>query len=304
MRLKSTSLILFLLLVISQKSYSQASIYTPYTFTTAASGGAIPPGTAIAALAAQDDNQTVLTPGAGFSFPFAGVNYTNFLISSNGWIAPIPSLAVPGYFPATGTPINNLTAYAGPVPIIAPIWDDVLTGTCGYTVSATNLIIRWNLRVPKNSAANGYFVGVDLASNGTITFLYPAVTTYKPDGLNLQSASIGFADGCGEFYSVNVLSSNTQSVSDLTETATNYSQVQTTISQAATGNTVNVGSTAGITVGMFVGGTNIPGGATVTAVGATSVTISAPTTILATGTGNFFIHPNGHKLYLHSCPTC
>lgn len=170
------------------------------------------------------------------------------------------------------------------MPIIAPIWDDVLTGTCGYTVSATNLIIRWNLRVPKNSAANGYFVGVDLASNGTITFLYPAVTTYKPDGLNLQSASIGFADGCGEFYSVNVLSSISQSVSDLTETATNSSQYKQQFHKQQPGNTVNVGSTAGITVGMFVGGTNIPGGATVTAVGATSVTISAPTTILATST--------------------
>jgi fibronectin-binding autotransporter adhesin len=53
--------------------------------------------------------------------------------------------------------------------------------------------------------------------------------------------------------------------------------------QTATGTTIPLASTAGFLVGMPVSGTGIPAGATITAVGVGSITLSAATSVAATG---------------------
>ena len=165
---KSSLLLVFLTLFISSGVFSQASLYTPYAFSTgaASSFGA---GTTVAFTTPFDDDMRVITP-AGFGFQCGGQVYNNFLVSSNGWVACLPSAAVPAYF--TGAlPANSLSGYTGGTPLIAPMWDDLATNQFVWYVLGTDLFIRWNAKMPKNSVAYGYSFGVKLSATGAISFI-------------------------------------------------------------------------------------------------------------------------------------
>ena len=190
---KSSLLLVFLTLFISSGVFSQASLYTPYSFTTGGAS-AFPAGTSVSfgTVALQDENVIVLTP-PGFNFQCGGAVYSNFLVSTNGWVACIPSPAIPAYF-ATALPANSLSGYAGGTPLIAPMWDDIASTTFVWSVVGTDLYIRWNSKMPK-TGAGGYSFGVKLSAAGAITFIYPT-SVYNMSGAGANSASIGYASGC------------------------------------------------------------------------------------------------------------
>ena len=293
---KSSLLLVFLTLFISSGVFSQASLYTPYSFTT---GGAtaFPAGTSVSfgAVALQDENVIVLTPG--FNFQCGGAVYSNFLVSTNGWVACIPSPAIPAYF-ATALPANSLSGYAGGTPLIAPMWDDIASTTFVWSVVGTDLYIRWNSKMPK-TGAGGYSFGVKLSAAGAITFIYPT-SVYNMSGAGANSASIGYASGCGEFYSFTPTTATTATVSDATEFSNALSQIVTTISGTAGNPTVNVGSSAGIVNGLFIGGIGIAaGGATVANVVGNVVTASANNTAALSGNGYFYMRPNNIQYVLN-----
>ena len=296
---KSSLLLVFLTLFISSGVFSQASLYTPYAFSTSAPT-AFPLGTTVGFTSPFDDDMRVITP-AGFGFQCGGQVYNNFLVSSNGWVACLPSAAVPAYF--TGAlPANSLSGYTGGTPLIAPMWDDLATNQFVWTVVGTDLVIRWNAKMPKNSVAYGYSFGVKLSATGAISFIYPT-SVYNMNGAGANSASIGYSSGCGEYYSITPLTANTASASDAAEFSTALSQIVTTWTGTAGNTTINVGSSAGIVPGLFIGGgtgANIAApGATVAAVAGTVVTSSANNTGALSGNGYFYLRPNNIQYNLN-----
>ena len=74
----------------------------------------------------------------GFSFPFYGIDYTTFRISTNGWIS----------FTSTSSDFNNqeLPATGSPEAILAPYWDDLnFTSDKAYYYSdGSQLVITFN----------------------------------------------------------------------------------------------------------------------------------------------------------------
>ncbi len=158
---------------------------------------------------------------AAFSVNFGGRDYSAFHISSNGFIiltnAPAGTPA-----PIGPTPANNLTAIpAGDGPLIAPLWDDLITGA-GYRAigGLANGIfyVEWQNVVWDKNAGSAYLAKMcvrfyssthtTVANRGRIQYFYqPIVTTlpqaYGPYSGTSGGASIGFADTCGgDFYSV------------------------------------------------------------------------------------------------------
>ncbi|MBK8365656.1 MAG: hypothetical protein IPL24_18925 [Bacteroidetes bacterium] len=197
MRIKSTGIFLFFFIALSLTAFSQASLYTPYAFSTG-TPATFPAGTTVSFGAGVDDNALVITPG--FNFQCGGAVYSNFLVSTNGWVACLPSAAIPAYF-ASFLPANSLSGYAGGTPLIAPMWDDIAANQFVWSISGTDLFIRWNAKMPKNSVAYGYTFGVRLSAAGAISFIYPT-SVYNMNGAGANSASIGYASGCGEYYSI------------------------------------------------------------------------------------------------------
>ncbi|MBK9412353.1 MAG: T9SS type A sorting domain-containing protein [Bacteroidetes bacterium] len=298
MRIKSTGIFLFFFIALSLTAFSQASLYTPYAFSTG-TPATFPAGTTVGFTTPFDDDLRVITPG--FSFQCGGQVYNNFLVSSNGWVACLPSAAIPPYF-ASFLPANSLSGYAGGTPLIAPMWDDIAANQFVWSISGTDLFIRWNAKMPKNSVAYGYTFGVRLSAAGAISFIYPT-SVYNMNGAGANSASIGYASGCGEYYSITPTAAATATASDAAEFTTALSQIVTTWTGTAGNTTINVGSSAGIVPGLFIGGgtgANIAApGATVSAVAGTVVTSSANNTGALSGNGYFYLRPNNVQYVLN-----
>ncbi|MFM2206793.1 MAG: hypothetical protein RL213_768 [Bacteroidota bacterium] len=154
---------------------------------------------------ASDDAASSVT-NIGFSFNYAGVNYTQFSVSSNGLMAL-------GSTPVATTATNALATGANVK--IMPYWDDLSTSTTGsvvYKLTGTapnrKLVVDWFVRVPKNNAqaANTHFQCWLEETTNAITFVYGAAAT------NTGAYTIGVTSTGSEYYSVTV-SSNTASTS-------------------------------------------------------------------------------------------
>lgn len=115
------------------------------------------------------------------------------------------------------------------------MWDDIAANQFVWSISGTDLFIRWNAKMPKNSVAYGYTFGVRLSAAGAISFIYPT-SVYNMNGAGANSASIGYASGCGEYYSITPTAAATATASDAAEFTTALSQIVTTWTGTA-GNT-------------------------------------------------------------------
>ncbi|WP_298305850.1 GEVED domain-containing protein, partial [Flavobacterium sp.] len=168
----------------------------------------------------QADFAISATQNIGFTFNYGGVNYTQFKMSSDGYISLNPS--------ATNTGTNNLsTANAALRPIIAPLWDDLdgnATGGsfAGYEVTgiAPNrvLTIEWrNWEWNWNSSSPVISFQTKLYENtNVIEFLYRS----EAGAVNLGSATIGIGapTGSGANSYLNLTSVTTPAVSSTTST--------------------------------------------------------------------------------------
>jgi hypothetical protein len=144
------------------------------------------------------------------TFTYAGTAFTQFQVSTNGFIRLGTGLAA-----ATATDALSGTLRG----IIAPLWDDLAVGTTAtdvtYQVSGSSgsyvLTVEWkNVKWNKTAgAANAEFQVKLYQATGKIEFIYGAMTTPTAG-----AASIGLADNTaitlttnpstGKFLSINV----------------------------------------------------------------------------------------------------
>src|SRR5689334_13422783 len=129
------AIMLFLSLSVSvhaQLNYSYALLTTTYV---ANSGGTV-------IVPASTDDGTSAVQNIGFSFSYNCTTYTQFMVSSNGWMVLGNGMSSSLFANALGT--------TGQGPILAPLWDDMATASTGnvnYVLSGTApnrvLTIEW-----------------------------------------------------------------------------------------------------------------------------------------------------------------
>lgn len=222
------SLIITMLLCVAGM---QAQSITNYAFTASTGTYTVMTGGTQLHGASADDNVSSLTV-IGFPFLYMGQYYSHFAASSNGNIQLFTSSSGTGSTSAA----NNLTS--GPSattrPVLAPLWDDIKTGTAGsvkylMTGNSPNRILTvqfdqmlWNY----NGTSPAISFQVKLyEANGVVEFYYQQ----EAGAINNASsgASIGISGvttGSGTFLSVNstfnAVSSTTETTSIATKPAT------------------------------------------------------------------------------------
>jgi len=205
-RYKYFTALLILLITIPALIQAQPGVGLTYRFQNGAGFAAFPGGSTTQSNVATPDDNGYLLPIGG-SVKFNGQTYTQFVVSSNGWMALVPaSWAGPGAPPALSAGgflnTNSLSTYSGGYPIIAPYWDDIACSSFRYIYTAGSLWVQWVARIDKNNgtAAFLFWVKID-AATGVINFYYTNAA-YSISGT--PSASIGIAGVCtGDYYSYN-----------------------------------------------------------------------------------------------------
>ena len=132
-----------------------------------------------------DDGYTNAIP-IGFDFKFYGTNYSNFYLSTNGFLS---------FTALTSSYYSNATIPNGAAPnnIIAPFWDDLdgrTQGTVHYLKEADKLTIQFT-NWQKYNATGSFTFQIVLRSNDRIMFYY--------NNLNgtLTSATVGIENAAG-----------------------------------------------------------------------------------------------------------
>ncbi len=221
--MKKISPQLFLIFIIafialnSFKLLAQPGIGLPYGFGVTSPSANIVGGTTINMLSIHsgtpamiDEMDTLLAP-PGMSINFGGIIYNQVVVSTNGWLALVPSSALlPALNPFPPNPVNSLSTNALGYPIIAPLWDDLSTSVIQYLWAAPVLTVKWTGKWDKTNAVGSNAFGVKIdGTTGIVTCFYNSA--YTPSN---ASASIGIAGICtGDFTSANVISAAT-AVSD------------------------------------------------------------------------------------------
>ncbi|QGK73460.1 S-layer family protein [Flavobacterium sp. SLB02] len=196
-------LVIFLLLSVSTKLFSQSINNYTFVGTTAAGFTPITGGNTLTWTGSTDDAVSALIP-IGFDFWYMGLRYTNIGATTNGWLT-LGTVATDFVYN------NNLAASGSPRPVIAPLWDDLdivstanvtyrTTGTVGsriFTIQYLNT--KWNYLAA--GAVCSFQVNL-YETTGKIEFVYRSDTS----AVNASSASIGItatATGSGNYLSVN-----------------------------------------------------------------------------------------------------
>jgi len=123
----------------------------------------------------------------GFNFPLFGQSFSQFWVSSNGWIA--LSAPLSPYAFNSALPTNF-----GPANLIAPFWDDLNPGVGGsirYQQIAPDTLVVSYMGVPLYLGGGGtgaLTFQLILRQNGSIVFQYQ---TMNSGSLTLTSATIG-----------------------------------------------------------------------------------------------------------------
>ena len=133
-----------------------------------------------------DDGYTNAIP-IGFDFKFYGTNYTNFYLSTNGFLS--FSALTSAYYSNYGIPDADV-----PNNIIAPMWDDLdgrTQGTVHYLREADKLTIQFTNWQKYNGTGSLTFQMV-LRSNDRIMFYYNNMNA------SLNSATVGIENAAGD----------------------------------------------------------------------------------------------------------
>lgn len=198
--MKKTTLLIFLFLLSTAKNNAQE--VSGYLFSQ--STESYTPVVGINSSATGDDGIQNAIP-LDFGFNFGGVTYTNFSISTNGWIRLGANVGGQSW-------TNSLGTTAVQRPLIAPFWDDHNrgSGSIQYLVSGTQpnrkLEVSWdNINIGNNgnvsTTAFGSFKMRLYETTGQIDFIYGP--TLNSGGI--LSASIGLNDQTS-FLSISPLS--------------------------------------------------------------------------------------------------
>lgn len=190
-----------------------------YSFT-ATAGTYAANATPTTLLAASTDEQLSAATNIGFTFQYGCQNYTQFIASSNGWMSFNTGITSTGY--------NNNLAGTTDLPIIAPLWDDLETGTGGnvnYQLTGVaplrTLTIEWK-QMQWNYGATTWGISFQVKlyeTTNRIEFVYTRNGSATAN-TNSPSASIGLTGfTTGDFYSLSDVT-NAPTASKATETST------------------------------------------------------------------------------------
>ncbi len=168
-------------------------------------------------VAANSDDVLSPVTNIGFNFTYACNTYTQFRACSNGWLTFNTGV--------TGTNLTNNLNTSTDRPMIAPLWDDLQTGSAGdvnYKLTGTSpnriLTIEWK-NMEWNYVAAGPVISFQVKlyeTTNVIEFVYLQNAT----AVNSGSASIGIGGPTsGQFYSLGNTSA-APPVSSVTETTT------------------------------------------------------------------------------------
>ncbi|MDH7486538.1 MAG: S8 family serine peptidase [Anaerolineae bacterium] len=117
----------------------------------------------------------------GFAFPFYGQTFTEFYLSSNGWL----SFSLPSSSESSNDPLPNTGA---PRNLVAIFWDDLNPGSGGqvrYLAESDRLVVSF-LGVPRYSSGGPYTFQALLTPDGVITLQYLTML-----GTRLNEATVG-----------------------------------------------------------------------------------------------------------------
>ena len=267
--LRTCSFFVAFVLLLSFQSQSQVGIYTTSLLTGVApedmngfSPLFLPP----------QDNTASTVQNIGFNFTFNNIVYTQFSTNSNGLMR-LGSTAV------STNAVNQLTVNSD-FPKIAPYWDDLNTGSSGYsgykligTAPNRKLSIEWILAIPKNSTTNaGRFQVWLFESTNVVQFVYST-------GMTVNSGTSG--------YSVGLSTSTTDYMSVVPSGAT------ATFSKTVESNSITAAITSGVSY-KFTPPIVPPGCATNLSPAAGTTGVSKATSISwAVGTGS----PTSYDVY-------
>lgn len=133
----------------------------------------------------------------GFPFPFFGKTYTEFYLSSNGWLS---------FVAPTGTFWNNvcLPDAQAPAAMIAPFWDDLYPATGDvYFLSGSDTLVVSYVNVPGYSTGGPYTFQAILRADGTILFQYlnmQGTVTDATIGMQDETRTRGMSIVCNQPY--------------------------------------------------------------------------------------------------------
>jgi hypothetical protein len=185
--------------------------------------------TAVSFVSSSTDDDISSAIPIGFSFNFAGTNYSNVYVSTNGFVSFNAS--------AVNAPSNSLMSSSTTVrPLIAPLWDDMdlASGGASYKLEGTSpnrvFTVEWN-NVRWNWQATGAVVSFQAKlyeSTNNVEFLYRSDATAYNAG-STGGASVGLAGvstGSGNFISLNNI--GTAPTASMTTETNNISSKPTT----------------------------------------------------------------------------
>lgn len=218
--MKKITLLIALMLTFVTGSYAQSA--SSYTF--ASSSGVYADNSGAATLLPLVRADTYISPAQniGFNFVYEGVTYTQFKMSSNGFI----SLNMTGTSSLTANDFS--TANTASRPIIAPLWDDLdgatpATSIASYELTGTApnqvLTVEWkNWEWNWNSGATPVisFQVKLYESTNVIEFIYRQEATAVATGS--ASIGIGSATGSGAGSYLNVTNVAAPAVSSTVST--------------------------------------------------------------------------------------
>ena len=203
-------------------SNGQSASGIPFSFSVSTPSPVVPAWTNLFAPSGVADEWDTLLVPAGWSFVFSGIAYNKVVISSNGWVALIPTSAPntnPLPYPANSLPNNNLSNNTTGFPIIAPLWDDLGTSLVRWNITGTTLSISWSVKWQKNivtAYTNLFWIELNGGAGvNTIGYHFTLNAAYAP---LTPTASIGIAGICpGDFYSISCQSALTATIDSTVE---------------------------------------------------------------------------------------
>ncbi len=256
-----------------------------------------------------DDATTTGLP-IGFTFQYACTNYTTFECSTNGWLA---------FGTSSGTELTNDLTNTTNRPKIAPLWDDLATGTgnVNYQLTGTApnrvLTVEWR-QMEWSFSATGDVISFQVKlyeTTNNIEFVYNQGAV----AVSVNGASIGLAlPTTGQYYSLQdvsaapVVSTSTENTSITTKPASGqiYRFSPGTLcsgTPAAGTATSNVASTNCSSTAVTLTGTGVTVGCGITYQWQSSTDNSTWTNI-AGATSNIYTGSNLSNTYYRLVTTC
>lgn len=276
--MKKITLLIALLLFVVTGSYAQASLYTfaqsSGTYVPITGGTVVTSATSVPGTLNPLDSYVSLLQTFPVPFKFAGTNYSNFYVTSNGQISFGPSA------PSSYSYRPLSTSFANDV-VIAPFSADLsvanlATGEIRWEQVGSELVVQWTNFRRYNKAETFNFQARLNTSTGNIVFVYDgtgpyaATTDYQPQ-VGLKSFT-----GAGGYVALTVGSAGSWNAPSAITTGVADSSIATFNGAVgfASGQTYTFTPTPGCGPAALVGGTITTAATAPLCSGATTPTIS------------------------------